>query len=129
MVKSKISFDFDGVLSREDFQDYFLSLKGDYDLYVVTARYPNSDILLNTNEELFNITDRLGVDRSNIVFLSYGLKSDYFKDKDEFLFHLDDSSIEVDFINSETNVKGIYTLGGNNWNKECKKLLDENIRP
>lgn len=121
-----VTFDFDSTLSHKIVQDFAKSLilKG-FDVFVLTSRYDElhkHKYRVNpTNEDLYNVTDNLGICRTKIRFQCM-------RDKAEYLFgtnviwHLDDDIFEVESINRETTTKGIdVTKKG--WKKECKTLL------
>lgn len=132
----KVSFDFDSTLSMKLVQDYAESLinKG-YDVWVVTSRLPDgSDPQYKQygmwvpidNSDLFEVTDRLGIKREQIIFTSRELKSEVMNEMGlEFLFHLDDDWTEIDFINKETKTKGISCFGTSGWKQKCDKILNK----
>jgi hypothetical protein len=41
------------------------------------------------------------------------------------LFHVDDYSTEINYINKNTSVRGISCYKTNNWINKCNKLLNE----
>jgi len=130
----KVSFDFDGTLSRDDVQKYAKSLmeKG-IETWVVTARYDDIEksntIYRNyNNNDLYSITDNLKIPRENIVFMNMQDKSDFFCLNEDFIFHLDDNSTEIELINEYCkNVKGVWLYkldpNGFNWNEICENLI------
>ena len=93
----KISFDFDSTLSEDVMQNLckkFMALGAE--VYVTTSR---STILMGkptNNDDLFEITDALGIDRKHITFTGYEDKVDYVKDYD---MHFDDDFEEIFLIN------------------------------
>jgi hypothetical protein len=133
-MKKRVAFDFDGTLGhREDVQSYCKSLidSGDVDVFIVTRRYgegkSNKDdhwwvrVRESNWLEVYEKADLLGVKRENIVFLNMLDKVCYFRDND-FLWHLDDDEIEVDFINEQTKTVGIY-VKDLDWELTCNELL------
>ena len=131
----RVSFDFDSTLSLKSVQDYAVSLitKG-YDLWVVTSRLPDySDpnwkirgmLVPIDNSDLFEVTDRLGINRDQIIFTSHRIKSEVMNEMGlEFLFHLDDDWVEINHINRETKTKGISCFGTSGWKQKCNKILN-----
>ena len=131
----KVSFDFDSTLSLKSVQDYAESLisKG-YDLWVVTSRLPDdSDPKWKIrgmwvpidNSDLFEVTDRLGIKRDQIIFTSHRIKSEVMNEMGlEFLFHLDDDWVELNHINRETKTKGVSCFGTSGWKQKCNKILE-----
>lgn len=94
-----VSFDFDGTLSREDVQEYARELiERGVEVIVTTARYDEDNKHLYpvnpTNEDLYEVTDRLGIKRENIHFMNMGLKADFLKTTDA-IWHLDDDDVET----------------------------------
>ena len=57
------------------------------------------------------------------MFLSKELTS-FLKDKD-FLFHVDDDDIELDFIKSDTNVIPIYLWHNKHWVRDCENVINK----
>jgi len=132
----RVSFDFDSTLSLKSVQDYAESLisKG-YDLWVVTSRLPDgSDPKWKRhgmwvpidNSDLFEVTDRLGINRKQIIFTAYKLKSEVMNEMGlEFLFHLDDDWVELNHINRETKTQGVSCFGTSGWKQKCNKILEK----
>ena len=130
----RVSFDFDSTLSLKSVQDYAESLinKG-YDLWVVTSRVPDGSDpkwkirgmwIEIDNSDLFEVTDRLGIKRDQIIFTSYRMKSEVMNEMGlEFLFHLDDDWVELNHINRETKTKGVSCFGTSGWKQKCNKIL------
>jgi hypothetical protein len=131
----RVSFDFDSTLSLKSVQDYAesLILKG-YDLWIVTSRLPdgsdskytiNGMLVPIDNSDLFEVTDRLGINRNQIIFTSRKLKSKIMNEMGlEFLFHLDDDWVELNYINRETKTKGVSCFGTSGWKQKCNKILN-----
>jgi hypothetical protein len=139
-MKVRVSFDFDNTLSRIDVQDFCKELiYYGLDVWIVTSRSrnycnnkSNDNDNSNDNKDLFFIAENLEIKKENIIFtngFTEGFaKSDFFKINSDFLFHLDDDSVELDFINRETKVKGISCLGKNNcWKRECYLIINSNL--
>lgn len=121
-----VTFDFDNTLSHKIVQDFAISLilKG-IEVFVLTSRYDelhkHKYTHNPTNEDLYKITDRLGICRSKIRFQCMRDKAEYLLGTN-VIWHLDDDIFEVESINRSTNTKGIdVTKKG--WKKECKNLL------
>ncbi len=121
-----VTFDFDSTLSRKDVQAYCKELmdKG-IDVWVVTSRYdelhkhryPHNP----TNEDLYKVVDELGIPRWKIRFTCMGNKS-YYLMGTNVIWHLDDDSVELNYINEETYVVGIQ-VNSSNWKNKCNRLL------
>lgn len=94
----KISFDFDSTLSTKRVQDLaakFISLGAD--VYVTTSR-PSSvkkGMAINNND-LFDVTNALGICKSKVRFTHYKDKYTFLKDFD---LHFDDDDYEIQLIN------------------------------
>lgn len=128
----KVSFDFDSTLDRVVVQDYAKSLinKG-YEVWICTSRYdyhnvPNKNWSKDSNKDLFLVADSLGIPRERIKFMNMEEKHTFIKGMD-FLFHLDDDWIEINWINKYTETKGISCFGSSGWKQKCNKILENEI--
>lgn len=125
-MKQIVTFDFDSTLSRQDVQDYATSLiKKGFDVWVLTSRY---DELHKhrychnpTNEDLYQVTDKLDIPRWKIKFTCMREKSEYLFGSN-VLWHLDDDFVELNSINKETNTIGISVVASS-YKSKCNKLL------
>lgn len=91
----KVSFDFDDTLDRGDVQTYAQQLLNEgVEVWIVTAR---EDLPID-NRDLFSVSDRLGIPRNHIVFVSYRLKAEYFKNHPDFIWHLDNDFNELEHM-------------------------------
>lgn len=123
----KVSFDFDGTLSKPKVQEYAaLLMKKGYDVWVTTARWDddNADkyIYGSTNNDLYEITDNLGIPRENITFCNMVPKAEVMAT--DFILHLDDDWLELYEIRQLGKVPAINAFGnGKGWRNECNKLL------
>jgi len=116
----KISFDFDNVLDNEYIQNFAHQLIDEgFDIHIVTSR-PPTDSWGWDNSDLFEISNKIGIKDDNIHFTDFKPKYTFFKENEDFLFHLDDDNIEVNEINNFSKVKAIYL--DENWKINCKKL-------
>ena len=113
----KCSFDFDKTLSFEDVQDFASELiqKG-VEVWIVTARFDYD------NKDVFEVAERLKISKEHIVFTNMYLKSEYFEKNEDFIWHLDDDSVELEFINKDTKVKAI-NVKNESCKRECLNLL------
>lgn len=130
----KVAFDFDGTLEQQNVQKYAKELvdRG-VDVWIVTTRWDETCKTLSPVyyavhgdriwEEVFEVADRLGIKRENIVFNNYQYKHTYFKDHTDFKWLLNDNYDEHKLL------KGIIpsvdvTLNG--WKSKCEELLNKN---
>lgn len=131
-----VSFDFDSTLDRLRVQDFATSLiNRGYDLWVITSRLPDgSDPKWKIrgmwvpidNSDLFEVTDRLGIKREQIIFTSHQLKSEVINELGvPLIFHLDDDWVELNHINRETKTVGVSCFGTSGWKQKCEKLLNK----
>jgi len=125
----KVSFDFDGTLSRVDVQDYAKSLiERGIEVWIVTSRLheKNADNL-QWNDDLYEVAEKLGIPKSQIHFMNYNIFMDdksYWLKEHEFIWHLDDDFTEIKSIQRECkNTKGISVFGNSTWKRKCDKLL------
>lgn len=94
-----ISFDFDGTLAKTPVQTFFQKLKQEKDLklILVTSRclkLPGSTIEYD-HSDLFDITDKLGIDEKDIHFTNGDFKKDILINLGVSI-HLDDDRMEID---------------------------------
>jgi len=91
----RISFDFDGCLKSNKLIQLIckLFISSGYDVYILTSRNP-----LLPNIDLFEMSDRFGISRENIIMTNGSLKLDSFM-KNRIDIHFDNSFDEVVAIN------------------------------
>ena len=121
----KVSFDFDSTLTIDTVQDFARKLVEDgHEVWIVTQRFEFKDSSGNSvnNKWVFEIAEEVGIKRENIHFCNMRDKFHFFIDKD-FLFHLDDDIIDLDFIRTETNVFPVWRDNRNDWKNQCKDLI------
>ena len=121
----KVSFDFDGVLDREDVQKYARSLVDNgFEVWICTSRLRDKDSPNSMwNEDIYKVANYIGIDKNHIKFCGLADKYKFFMKKD-FVFHLDDDLEEVNLINKYTNTIGIYLYPLNNWLESCEKIIN-----
>lgn len=119
----KVSFDFDSTLDKKLVQEFAESLinKG-HEIWICTSRTHPDNSKPGWNDDLFLVSDRLGIPRDQIIFCNHEIKSDFLKDKG-FVWHLDDDWIELNEINRTTDIVGISVFGNSTWKQKCTKLL------
>lgn len=129
-----VSVDFDNTLSKESVQKYINRLLNNgIEVWITTRRFETLDKynkafciaynITNLEEQhayLFVVAEELGIPREHIIFTNMQDKADFIKDKG-FIWHLDDDRIELDDINSRTDVIGISVHG--NYRHKCNKLI------
>lgn len=120
----KVSFDFDGTLSRTDVQEFAKTLiKDGLDVWIFTCRLcpkkaPNNE----WNDDLFKVVNELGISKSKIIFTNYEYKAKYLDDT--FIWHLDDDWIELNEINRQRKTVGVSVFGNSVWKQKCLKILN-----
>ena len=120
----KVSFDFDGTLSKNKIQKYAKMLvNAGVECWIVTSRMgfgkePRPD----WNEDLFEIAREIGIPKSQIHFCCMDNKANFLNGKG-FIWHLDDDLIELSFIKTDTDVKPIYLFGNKFWRNDCENAL------
>jgi sugar phosphate isomerase/epimerase len=128
----KVSFDFDGTLETADVQKYAGELvKRGVEVWIVTTRYDQRAEQLDPDyfrmhapkcwEDVFEIADKLGIKRENIVFTCYKWKHTYFENHSDFAFHLDDNYQE------EYDIKVPFVLVKKRWKQKCEKLMKKDF--
>ena len=132
----KASFDFDGTLEMQSVCNYVKELIGrNVEVFVTTSRFGDDEkykkffhTTINVdiaNNDLYEITDDLGIPRENITFTNMEDKWQYLENKG-FRFHVDDDWIENEMINERRVSKGINFFGNPNWKDECESSLGIN---
>jgi len=121
----KVSFDFDGVLDREDVQKYARSLVDNgFEVWICTSRLRDKDSPNSMwNEDIYKVANYIGIDKNHIKFCGLADKYKFFIKKD-FVFHLDDDLEEINLINKYTNIIGIYLYPLDNWLESCEKIIN-----
>lgn len=118
--KNKVSFDFDGTLSKEKVQNYARKLISlGFDVHITTTRIDFGYGAKFDNSDLFKVADRLGIKRENIFFTCARYKCNFLNDN--FLFHLDDDEYEIAKI---TNIKAI-NVNRSGWIDKCNKAIED----
>lgn len=126
----RVSFDFDLCLTREDVQEYCKELidRG-FTVFVTTLRYDEMRKHLwegsgypATNDDLWEIVDKLGIDHRHVVFTCLEPKSQHLKHS-QVLFHLDDMWSVLDDLYVNTDIQGV-NVTKDDWKEKCELLLN-----
>lgn len=128
---NKVTFDFDGTLSRIEVQDYAKSLilKG-FQVFIVTSRY--NELMKHKwreypcNKVVFKTADIVGIPHNRIIFCNMEDKS-RFLDGSGALFHLDDDVFTIEDVNKNSDVVCI-DVTKKNWKEQCNNLINEKSR-
>jgi len=89
--------DFDGVLTEQPMRNLAKSLiEANIEVFVTTSRSNETEGLKLYHNDLFAVTDSLGIKRENITFTNYNKKYQYVRN---FTIHIDDDDLEIDLIN------------------------------
>lgn len=127
----KVSFDFDGTLSRGDVEVYAKDLiNRGVEVWIVTSRMSDEDIANsfqpwirpNSNLDLWETAERLGIPRERIKFTAHVDKIEFLKDKD-FVFHLDDDVYELIEIMSSGDFCQPLNVDYFSWRENCEEAL------
>ena len=127
-MSKKVSFDFDGTLSRQEVQDYAKSLinKG-INVFIVTARFNElrKGVYKQnpTNDDLWEVCKKVGIPERNVIFCNMEDKSFYLMDS-EVKFHLDDCWVTIKEINENTKVPAIDVMQPK-WKEQCNEILNK----
>jgi hypothetical protein len=135
MKKVKVSFDFDGTLSRPDVQQYAKELTNrGYECWIITSRISNEqsqieysdnynrDRIYKSNKKLFRVADNCGIKREHIVFTNSHMKGEFIKGNN-YLFHLDDDPDELFDIISTSDPCGTVNVDYFEWRESCENIL------
>jgi hypothetical protein len=128
----KVSFDFDGTLSIKDVQTYAkILVESGIEVWIVTSRVSTQSALEKgwhwiekQNQDLYDVAERIGIKKENIVFTGYVDKIEFLKGKG-FIFHLDDDLHELmAILDSKDNCKPV-NVGHFEWKETCQSYLDK----
>jgi len=126
----KVSFDFDGTLSRKDVQDFAKSLlQSGIEVWIVTSRIATEPALAKgwhwierQNKELYDVAKIVGIKHENIIFTEFVDKIEFLKDKG-FIFHIDDDVDELmAILNSKDPCKTV-NVEHFEWKETCENIL------
>lgn len=135
----RISFDFDGTLTRPSVQEYAKKLISEgFDVYIVTRRESNEVIGCKTwDDDLFEVADYIGIKdkRNKIIFFNFDSKVKSLKDS--FIdIHIDDSMDECREIDDSHKVfdvrplVGVYPIcvfGSSDWIQQVENKISVHI--
>jgi len=126
----KVSFDFDGTLSRKDVQNFATTLiQSGVEVWIVTSRIATEPALKKgwhwierQNQELYDVAEKVGVKKENIVFTEFVDKIKFLKDK-SFIFHIDDDVDELmAILDSKDSCKAV-NVEHSEWKQTCENTL------
>ena len=120
----KVSFDFDGTLSRIYVQEFAKTLIDDgLDVWICTSRLsPEKAPNNGWNDDLFKVANELGIPKSKVIFTNHEDKAEHLTD--DFIWHLDDDWIELNEINRKRKTVGVSVFGNSLWKQKCLKILN-----
>jgi hypothetical protein len=134
----KVSFDFDGTLSRKDVQDFAKELVNDgHEVWIVTSRFSDESAkekkwhwIEGQNQRLFDVAEECGIKKENIQFTCMEPKFLFLEGK-EFVFHLDDDDIELMDIlqNNRLTSDECFPVHVEHfeWKETCKNILKKSL--
>lgn len=120
----KISFDYDGTLSRQEiFNAAELLLRGNYILYVITKRfdYPQKN-QKHANNDIRDVCQTLKIPKDHLIFTN-GLSKAKFIELNNIDIHFENNLDEINEISDKTNVNLIYVGEGGNWLNKMFAIL------
>ena len=131
MKKPIVSFDFDGTLSRPDVQEYakFLIDQG-VEVRVTTTRYDEmhahkyGDDYPHTQDDLWEVVDRLGIPRQHVRYTNMEWKHWYLNGT-AFIFHLDDNTHEFAHARYNSCKVPMIQVNSGTWQRKCNGLLQK----
>ena len=120
----KVSFDFDGTLSKNKVQQYAkMLIKEGVECWIVTSRMGfGKEPQPNWNDDLFEIAKEIGIPKEHIHFCCMDNKANFLNGKG-FIWHLDDDLIELSFIKTNSDCKPISCFGNKTYIQKCSYLL------
>jgi hypothetical protein len=128
----KVSFDFDGTLSRKDVQKFASKLvKSGFEVWIVTSRCATESALAKgwwwvekQNQQLYDVAEECGISRERIQFTEHVDKIEFLEGKN-FVFHLDDDMDELIEIKKSGDPCGPINVGHNDWEIFCIEELEK----
>jgi hypothetical protein len=102
LARTRVSFDYDGVLSTPEGKRLAKNALADgYEVLILTARRKSEA------QSVYNVADRIGISRANVIFTE-GMDKYTFVMKHHIGTHYDNSKEQVDKINARApHAKGI----------------------
>lgn len=155
-MRFKISFDFDGTLTRPKIQEYAVKCKSmGFDVHILTARhddingpeylglgtFQHNHIIYN-NDVVFETAEKLKIPITNIHFnpggyTSSGQYKNHFFEKEyakhrEYLFHIDDDletirALSHGMYNKKHTTIPVSCYNTAPWLSKCQQILDFNV--
>lgn len=130
----RISFDFDGTLSRKDVQDFAKNLvQNGIEVWIVTSRIATEPALKKgwhwierQNQELYDVAEKVGIKRENIIFTEFVDKIKFLEGKG-FIFHIDDDVDELMAIIESGDSCKTVNVDHFEWLETCKNILQNNL--
>ena len=128
----RVSFDFDGTLSRPDIQAYAKSLVDlGHEVWIVTSRYSSEagmekgwPWIGQQNLTVFSIAEECGILKERIVFTN-GAAKIYSIKSQGFAFHLDDDVDELMQISEGQDPCRPINVDHFEWNDRCNKIIKD----
>jgi hypothetical protein len=132
-VPAKVSFDFDGVLSRLEVQQFARELLGaGLDVWIVTMRFAtrddlvryhdDPDVVWEGNDDLYAVASGLGISKQKIVFTNWEWKSAAIREQG-FVWHLDDCPETLRHIRAHCRHTRAFRYGASRWKDRCEKAI------
>jgi hypothetical protein len=127
----RVSFDFDSTLDMRVVQDYaFELIERGYEIWICTARFDNAEAFKrwgnkDWNADLFAVAKSLKIPDERIIFCNMALKSDVIDEDNEFLWHLDDCTVEVNNLNLDGHIPAILRAKDSYWKTQCNAILNK----
>lgn len=126
----KISFDFDGTLSRNDVQEYATKMVNTgYEVWIVTSRVNTENALAKgwhwverQNQELYDVAKKCGIKKEHIFFTEHVDKIVFLKNK-QFIFHIDDDVDELMYILESNDLCKPVNVQHSDWLTHCEEIL------
>lgn len=128
----KVSFDFDGTLSRNDVQKFATKLvDAGFEVWIVTSRCATEPALAKgwhwverQNQELYDVAESCGITRDKIQFTEHVDKIEFLEGKN-FIFHLDDDMDELIEISKSGDSCTPLNVDHSDWELFCVQELEK----
>ncbi len=125
----KVSFDFDGTLSKPHVQEFARDLiQHGVEVWVVTTRYDENHKFrypMNARlDDLWQVVDDLGIPRWKVRFTCMEWKHTYLNGT-SFLWHLDDNTEEFYQARMHKCSVPMIQVESGSWKNKCVRLLSK----
>jgi hypothetical protein len=132
----KVSFDYDETLSEGYVENFAKELIDfGFDVYIITARSSDDEwiksfkgglVKSDFNNDIWETCKRIDLPKEKVIFTAYSDKIDFIKGEG-FIFHLDDSELELKLISDSNDSCSPINVKHKGWEDMCRNLIGISI--